>query len=132
MKKPKIIFIHQNFPGQFLDIAPYLAKQLSTEIRFLTFANNEQELRLPGVKVEKIIRHREVSNDIHHYLRSTEAAILNGQAVARKLIELSSDGFKPDIAIVHAGFGFSNFVKYILPNCKIMAYAEWFSQERIC
>ena len=132
MKKPKIIFIHQNFPGQFLDIAPYLAEKLSAEVRFLSYSNNEQQIKLTGVTLDKISRHRDVNNNIHHYLHSTEAAVLNGQAVIRKLHELSSKGYQPDIVITHAGFGFSNYVRCILPNCKIVAYAEWyFTRENV-
>ena len=126
MKKPKIVLIHQNYPGQFLDIAPYLADKLSADIRFLSYSDNEQGIQLSGVTLDKINRHREVNKDIHHYLHSTEAAVLNGQAVIRKLHELSSKGFKPDVVIVHAGFGFSTYVRYILPNCKIVAYTEWY------
>ena len=82
--------------------------------------------------LDKISRHRDVNNNIHHYLHSTEAAVLNGQAVIRKLHELSSKGYQPDIVITHAGFGFSNYIRCILPNCKIVAYAEWyFTRENV-
>ena len=132
MEKLKILFIHQNFPGQFIDIAPYLAAELPAEVRFLSFSENRQNIELQGVKLETFKRHREINQEIHHYLYSTEEAVLNGQAVIKKLIGLSSQNFQPDIAIVHAGFGFSSYIQSLYPNCKIVTYAEWyFSKENL-
>ena len=131
MKKPKIIFIHQNFPGQFLDIAPYLAEKLSAEVRFLSYSNNEQQIKLTGVTLDKISRHRDVNNNIHHYLHSTEAAVLNGQAVIRKLHELSSKGYQPDIVITR-WLRIQQLYSLHTTNCKTVAYAEWyFTRENV-
>ena len=63
-----ILFIHGNFPGQFKDIAPILAKNNDGKIYFLTLSDNPQNIQLPGVHLRQFKLHRDVSNDIHDYV----------------------------------------------------------------
>ena len=128
----KILFIHKNFPGQFKDIAPCLAENLSAEVRFLSLSSNPQNIAIPGVRLERFQCHREVNRAIHSYLHPVEQGVLNGQAVIRKLYELSEKGFTPNVVIAHSGFGFSSYIRCVYPSCKIIAYSEWyFSRENI-
>ena len=84
----KVVFIHANYPGQFLNLAPAIVQALSAEVVFLTMSDNPQNLRLSGVHVEQFQPHRNVGKEVHSYLHHLEAAVLNGQAVLRKLVEL--------------------------------------------
>ncbi|WP_369293776.1 hypothetical protein, partial [Klebsiella pneumoniae] len=42
--------------------------------------------------------HRKPAKSTHPYLRSVESGVLSGQGVARKLLELKRQGFRPDVA----------------------------------
>ena len=121
-----LLFIHGNFPGQFLDIAPAMALRCGGRTVFLTQSDNPQNIRLPGVELVRFARHREVRADVHPYLESSERAVLNGQAVLRAIRELVDQGFVPDVVIVHGGNGFGLFVKSILPQCRLISYQEWY------
>ena len=126
MKAPCILFLHGNFPGQFLDIAPFLAANLRARVVFLTMSDNPQGIKLPGVECHRFERHRERGRETHHYLRSVEESVLNGQAVVRQLLNLRSQGFVPDLVISHCGFGYAAFLKNLFPGCKLISYVEWY------
>ena len=122
-----ILFIHGNFPGQFKDIAPSLARNNAGKIYFLTLSDNPQNIQLPGVHLRQFKLHRDVSNDIHDYVRSSELAVLKGQAVLRALNQLhQQEGYVPDVVVCHGGMGFGLFVKALFPKVRLFSYVEWF------
>ena len=121
-----LLFIHGNFPGQFLKLAPFLAANIPGRIVFLTQSDNPQNIRLPGVEVVRFQCHREASKETHIYLKQAEECVLRGQAVAKTLDQLLQRGFKPDVVISHAAMGFGMYIKALLPNVRLISYVEWF------
>ena len=61
----------------------------------------------------------------HHYLHSTEEAVLQGQAVIRSIDSLIQEGFKPELVIFHGGMGLGLFLRDALPSAKLVGYFEW-------
>ena len=93
-----ILFIHGNFPGQFKDIAPNLARNIDGKTYFLTQSDNPQNIELRGVNLRQFELHRDVSKGIHDYIQPAELAVLRGQAVMRALHQLhQQEDFVPDI-----------------------------------
>lgn len=122
-----ILFIHGNFPGQFKDIAPCLARNTHGKIYFLTISDNPQNIKLPGVHLRQFKLHRDVSNEIHDYVQPAELAVLKGQAVLRALNKLhQQEGYVPDVVVCHGGMGFGLFVKALFPKVRLVSYMEWF------
>ena len=121
-----LLFIHGNFPGQFLKLAPLLAQRCGGRCLFLTQSDNPQNIALPGVELVRFGVHRDVHPDCHPYLRRSEEAVLQGQAVLRALQTLQEQGFTPDVVIGHGGMGFGMFVKALFPRVVLVSYMEWF------
>ncbi len=121
-----LLFIHGNFPGQFLDLAPLLAQKVGGRTLFLTESENPQGIKLPGVELVRFGSHRDVRDDCHPYLRLSEQAVLRGQGVLRALQKLQEQGFVPDVVIAHGGMGLGMFVKGLLPRVVLVSYVEWF------
>ena len=121
-----LLFIHGNFPGQFLELAPYLAKHVADRTVFLTESDNPQGIDLKGVELVRFVPHRQPAEEVHAYLRPGEQAVLRGQAVLRALLKLSKEGFIPDVAIVHGGEGFGLYLKTLLPKLRLISYMEWY------
>jgi hypothetical protein len=92
----RILFIHQNFPGQYLHLARHMGADPAHQVVFIT---QREDAALPGVKKIVYKPARTVTKDLHHYLGDTEAAVLNAQAVARVALDLKQSGF---IAYSHA------------------------------
>ena len=121
-----LLFIHNNFPGQFLELAPFLAKQTASRTVFLTESDNPQGIDLAGVELVTFVTHRQPAEGVHVYLRPSEEAVLRGQAVLRALLQLSEEGFTPDVAVVHGGEGFGLYLKTLLPKLRLISYMEWY------
>ena len=69
---------------------------------------------------------REVTRDVHHYLRGTEAGVLNAQAVTRAALDLKESGFVPDIMVGHNGWGEIWYLKDVFPQSPLLGYFEFF------
>src|ERR1700754_2876095 len=98
----KILFIHQNFPGQYRHLARFLGASSQHEVVFMT---QRTDADLPGVRKLVYKPARQVTKGTHHYVRETEAGVLNAQNVARLALKLKESGFVPDIMLGHNGWG---------------------------
>ena len=119
----KILLVHQNFPGQYLQLARYLGAQGGHEVVFIT---QRVDGSLPGVKKIVYKPRRGVSAQTHHYLRDAEAAVLNAQEIARLAMDLRNSGFYPDVMLGHNGWGEIWYLKDIFPNAPLIGYFEFF------
>lgn len=117
-----VLFIHQNFPGQFKHLAPALARRGHT-VRALSV---KEQVNLPGVAHTRYAINRSPSKNTHPWLRDMEAKMVRGEAVFAAALQLKSEGFEPDAIIAHPGWGESLFVKNVWPNAKLGLYAEFF------
>jgi glycosyltransferase involved in cell wall biosynthesis len=119
----KILFVHQNFPGQYLHVARHLGALPGNEIVFIT---QRTDATLPGVKNIVYKPHRGVTQKQHHYLVDTEAGLLNAQAVARVALDLKQSGFVPDVMLGHNGWGETWYLKDVYPDTPLIGYFEFF------
>ena len=106
-----ILFLHQNFPGQFKHLAGQLAANPANRIVALC---QEQAPRHPRIATHIVYQPARKAHG-HRYLRTLEEGVLNGQAVVRMLQKLKQDGFTPDIVIAHPGWGEALYVKDVFP-----------------
>jgi glycosyltransferase involved in cell wall biosynthesis len=119
----KILFVHQNFPGQYLHLARHLARDPANEVVAIT---QRKGLALPGIKTLVYEPPRRTAPRHHHYLADMEAGILNGQQVARAALQLRDAGFVPDILVGHNGWGEIWFLKDVYPAAPLLGYFEFF------
>ena len=120
----KILFVHQNLPGQFKHLAPALASDPRNEVVFLTQPGKPD---IPGVKKVEYRPHRKAADSTHRYLRLTEEGVINGQAVAKAAMALRDrSGFTPDVIVAHMGWGEALYLKTVYPRAKLLGYFEWY------
>ncbi|MEO1147950.1 MAG: glycosyltransferase [Cyanobacteria bacterium J06638_22] len=121
----KILFLHNNFPAQYRELARTLAADPNNTVVYGT-KHTDDSVQLAGVKKVNYMPARDPRPDIHHYVRSYENSVLNGQAVYRLAEKLRGAGFVPDVVCSHAGWGNGIFVKDAFPETKLLSYFEWF------
>jgi glycosyltransferase involved in cell wall biosynthesis len=128
-----ILFIHGNYPAQFVHLASGLAASGQHRIYFLTDKNcTHLNHEIAGVNVQIYEQHREPSAAIHPYLATTESAILNGQAVVRAINQLqTSIQFKPRLVFSHAGNGLGLFIRELCPGAAHISYTEWYFRPEL-
>jgi len=120
----KILFLHQNFPGQFKHLAPALVKRGHTVV-----AMTLQKIRVSewqGVKMVPYTVSRGTSPTVHPWVADFETKVIRAEAAFRTMLALKAQGFVPDAVVAHPGWGESLFVKEVWPQTKLGIYCEFF------
>lgn len=118
----KILFVHQNFPGQFKHLVPALQAQ-GHQVDVFTmnnFAGGD------GLRVHRYAATKGTSADVHPWLAEFETKVIRGDAAYRMALTIKEGGYTPDLIVAHPGWGESLFLKQVWPNAKLLVYCEFF------
>jgi glycosyltransferase involved in cell wall biosynthesis len=120
-----ILFIHQNFPGQFKFLAPALAANPAHTVVAMTMqkvnAANWQGVRLVAYNAS-----RGTTPNVHPWVSDFETKTIRAEACFRAALKLRSEGFTPDVIVAHPGWGESLFLKDVWPAARLGIYCEFF------
>ena len=120
----KVLFLHRNFPAQFRHLASALGQNPDNQV---VFATNQKVGEMAGVHKVLYSPSRAPYEKTHYYVQSLEAAVLEGQAVYRQLVQLKENqGFYPDVIYAHSGWGPGLFMKDLFPEAQYLGFFEWF------
>jgi glycosyltransferase involved in cell wall biosynthesis len=119
----KIWFVHQNFPGQYRNLAPYFAARPDHEVVAI---GETLRAKVEGVHQFAYEAPRPGSRSTHPYIRDLETAVRRGQQTARLATDLKNKGFTPDIVCSHPGWGETLYFKDIFPDAKFLSYFEFY------
>ncbi len=116
----KILLVHQNFPGQFLHLAPALAAR-GHQVLGIGDAANPHPSPVP------VARYRAPAAVRHGGLGSTYMQMAErGATVARALAKLrATQGYVPDVVFGHHGWGETLFLREVFPEARHIGYAEF-------
>jgi glycosyltransferase involved in cell wall biosynthesis len=120
----KILFIHQNFPGQFKFLAPALAKA-GHEVVAMTM-QKVQPGAWQGVRLVPYTAERGSTPKVHPWVSDFETKVIRGEACFRAALALRAQGFTPDVIVAHHGWGESLFLKDVWPQARLGVYCEFF------
>jgi len=118
-----VIFIHQNFPAQYVHVAQHLAQAPNNQIYFITQAEHNE---LPGVVKLVYKPEHPAKSNCHPYTASFDIAVRTGAAVADICRRLADIGVRPDLLVGHCGWGETLFVKDVFPGVPLLANFEYF------
>ncbi len=119
----KLLFVHQNFPGQYLHIARHLVQTGAHEILFVTEPNQNS---LPGVRKITYRPRRPANRATHENARDLDAAMIRAEAVAAAATQFKNLGFTPDIIIGHHGWGELLSLPDLWPGAPMLGYFEFY------
>lgn len=119
----RILFVHNNFPGQYARIVRHLKGRRDIDMLAGSLASNKQPALIKGIGYTP---HREARKDIHPALRYTETSVIRGQAAYTAFMPIKAKGWNPDIILAHSGFGDGIFLRDLWPQAKYMPYFEWY------
>ena len=120
----KILFIHQNFPGQFKYLAPALVQQ-GHEVVAMTMQKSDVRL-WQGVRLVHYSTNRGSTQQVHPWVADFETKIIRAEACFRSALEMRASGFSPDVIVAHHGWGESLFLKDVWPKAKLGIYCEFY------
>lgn len=119
----RVLFVHQNFPGQYRHIAPSLARRKGMQV--VGLGENPAD-PLPGVQHVRYKAPPQGSKETHRYVRRFEMAVYRGQHVARACLALKQRGFTPDLICCHPGWGEALYLKDVWPDARTLHYLEFY------
>jgi len=120
----QILFIHQNFPGQFKFLAPALVQQ-GHHVVALTLQKSAGQ-PWQGVQRVPYAVSRGTTPAVHPWVSDFETKTIRGEACFRAALQLKAQGFSPEVIIAHHGWGESLFLKDVWPAAKLGIYCEFF------
>lgn len=120
----KILFVHQNFPGQFLHLAPAL-KARGHQVTALTA---EQNQRPSPIETMRYAFPEGPPDAAATRLARTYTAMTDrGHRAARAARQLRDrHNFHPDVVFGHSGWGETLFLHEVWPHARHLSYAEFF------
>ena len=123
----RLLFVHQNFPGQFRHLAPALVQQ-GHQVTALAWGTGEPE-QWQGVSCHRYSASRGSTAAIHPWVADFETKVIRGEACLRAARRLAEAGYCPDAIIAHPGWGESLFLLDLWPGVPLGLYSEFFYSE---
>lgn len=119
----KLLFVHQNFPGQFLHLAPEM-QRLGHDVRALTDATNTRTSPVPILHYT----HKPQDVDPKATRLGRNFTVMSDRAVsvARHARRMRAEGYVPDVIYGHSGWGETLFLKEVWPEAKLLVFAEFY------
>ncbi len=119
----KYLFVHQNFPGQYLHLIRHLAEDPANEIVFISEPNLN---KLANVRRVLYTPPTPDQGHVHPSARDFDLANYRADAVAACAANLDRLGFRPDIVIGHHGWGELLNIEDVWPDVPLLGYFEFF------
>lgn len=119
----RILFVHQNFPGQWVHLARHYDASPDHEVVALRHAANRKSdiVRTIDYDFNETKPNCIYPLGDHFALRTGRAAV-----VADAAHKLKDEGFRPDVIAGHAGWGETLFLREVFPEARQLVYAEFF------
>jgi len=126
------LFVHQNFPGQYLHLINHLLLENRREEagHLLVFMTEDRSRGIPGVT--KVVRKAPVDlypntrPKVHSDCHEFDQAMKRSKSTFHAATHLKDMGFKPDIIIGHHGWGELLSIRDVFPNTPVLGYFEFF------
>jgi len=118
-----ILFIHQNFPGQYKHLIRHFAEKPDCRVLFVTQSKGHLTNGVERIVYDPALPQ---SLDCHPFTVEFDGAVRTGLAVADVCRKLKADGVRPDVICGHNGWGEMLFVKDVFPDAPILSYFEFY------
>lgn len=118
----RYLFIHQNFPGQFLHLVRRLVQDPLNDVLFIS---EPTENGIPGVRNFTYVA-PPLAPTTFDDAQEFEQALLRARHVQTLCEQLKRLGFTPDIVIGHHGWGELLHVPDVWPGVPLLGYLEFY------
>ena len=120
--RPCVLFVHNNFPGQF----GFLARMLVSKGIRCAAIGSDRCVGLEAVDMLRWTTERGSTETIFPPATKCEADMLRGVATLERALDLKRSGLEPKVIIAHPGWGETLFLKEAFPDAKQILYGEFY------
>jgi glycosyltransferase involved in cell wall biosynthesis len=122
MRQMQILFVHTNYPAQFLHVAEYLHRH---GIGRLAAIGSETSAPTAGVDLRRYQTPGAFAST-HTFARRFETECRRAEQVMFAALKLKGEGFEPDLIVAHCGWGETIPLRSIFPKARLAIYCEYF------
>jgi glycosyltransferase involved in cell wall biosynthesis len=119
----KILFVHNNFPAQYRNLAAVLANEPGFELAAIGASNAQP---IPAVKLIKYALPDADVSGTHPFARRFDLECRRAEQVLYSLSTLAASGFAPDAILAHPGWGETLPLRTMFPDARQLVYCEFF------
>lgn len=114
----RLLFVHQNFPGQYRHLASSFARNRGHSAVAIGEARDPEDMGDEDAAIRFVPYAAPTlpPAPVHRYLRGTEIAVRRAEQVRDAAAGLKRHGFVPDIIYAHTGWGEALLLKDIFPS----------------
>lgn len=117
-----VLFVHNNFPGQFRDLARTLVARGVPCIA----VGQSHAVGLEGVRLAKYDLPRGTGKDVFPLAIRAEADLIRARSAYDAARALKHEGWDPAVIVGHPGWGETALLSELFPQAKQAAFAEFF------
>ncbi|MBL8772280.1 MAG: glycosyltransferase [Phenylobacterium sp.] len=121
-----VLFVHNNFPGQFRDLAETLAAR---GVRTLAIGQDHAR-GLPPTRIARYSLPRGTTPGIFPLAVRAEADLLRGRMAYDAAKALRAEGWDPQVIVGHPGWGEMTFLSEVFPAARQIGFAEFWYHGR--
>lgn len=119
----KILFVHNNFPAQYRNIAAALAREPGFE---LVAVGAPTSRSMPSVRLIRYALPKADVSRTHAFARRFDIDCRRAEQVLYSLSNLVTSGFSPDLIFAHPGWGETLPLRTFFPKARLLLYCEFF------
>lgn len=121
-----VLFVHNNFPGQFRDLAQTLVARGVPTLA----VGQEHAGSVPGVRTARYGLPRGSTPGIYPLAVRAEADLIRGRGAYDAAKALKHEGWDPQVIVGHPGWGEMAFLGELFPQARQVAFAEFWYHAR--
>ncbi len=121
-----VLFVHNNFPAQFRDLAETL---LARGVPCAAIGA-DQAPGVQGLRIGRYALDRGSTPGILPLAVRAEADLIRGMAALRMAQALKAEGFDPAVIVGHPGWGETIFLDEVWPDARRVMFSEFFYRGR--
>ena len=123
MNELDVLFVHNNFPAQFRNLARAMARRPGVRVRAI---GAKGAPGLPDVPLQRYTFAGSELANVHSFARRFELESRRAEQVIYAATTLKFNGFAPKLVYVHPGWGEALPLRALFPDAAICSYAEFY------
>ena len=124
----RLLLVHQNFPGQFRDLAPALCDR-GHELKAIGSSQRPSDPRIEIMRYEHNLGER---SGMHPHSLEIDEWVHRSEQVGHLAMSLKKRGWAPDVMLAHPGWGEALLLRQIFPSTPLVIWPElWLRAEHM-